>query len=225
MGRQARIVFPQIPHHITQRGNYLQDVFFEDADWRQYLTWLSEYAHRYDSEVWAYCLMANHVHLIVCPHSQESLSRTLAATHTRYSQWINRRIKRGGHLWQGRFSSCPLDDDYLIRVTRYIEMNPVRAGLVAKPVDWPWSSARAHVQGVQDRLLAGASWPPEDLSSRWSEILSEPDDPEILAAIKRHSRTGRPLGSASFIATLEQTSGLHLRTHPRGRPKKDHFSI
>ena len=220
MGRQARVVFPRVPHHVTQRGNYRQDVFFEAGDRVQYLAWLTEYAKKYGLEVWAYCLMTNHIHLIAFPHHQDSLARTLAAAHTRYSRLINRRTRKGGHLWQGRFFSCPLDDEYLIRATRYIELNPVRAGLAAKAADWPWSSARAHLEGIEDRLLAGASWPPEDLRSEWSEILSEPDDPEILTAIRKHTHTGHPLGSASFIATLEKIVGLLLRALPRGRPKK-----
>jgi hypothetical protein len=110
-------------------------------------------------EVWAYCLMTNHIHLIAFPHQQDSLARALAAAHTRYSRLINRRTGKGGHLWQGRFLSCPLDDEYLIIAARYIELNPVRAGLAAKAADWPWSSARAHLERVEDRLLTGASWP------------------------------------------------------------------
>jgi putative transposase len=205
---------------VTQRGNYRQEVFFEAGDRRQYLAWLTDYAQKYGMEVWAYCLMTNHVHIIAFPHSPESLARTLAAAHTRYSQMINRRTGKGGHLWQGRFFSCPLDDDYLIRAARYIEMNPVRAGLAAKAADWPWSSARAHLEGIEDPLLAGASWPPEELRGEWSQILSEPDDQEILSAIRKYTHTGHPLGSDSFIATLEKTVGRLLRALPRGRPKK-----
>ena len=220
MSRQARVVFPRVPHHVTQRGNYRQDVFFEAGDRVQYLAWLTEYAKKYGLEVWSYCLMTNHIHLIAFPHHQDSLARTLAAAHTRYSQLINRRTRKGGHLWQGRFFSCPLDDEYLIRAARYIELNPVRAGLVAKAADWPWSSARAHLEGGEDRLLAGASWPPEDLRSQWPEILSEIDAPKIFAAIRKHTHTGHPLGSASFIAYLEKLVGRRLRALPRGRPKK-----
>ena len=199
MSRQARVVFPRVPHHVTQRGNYRQDVFFEAGDRVQYLAWLTEYSKKYGLEVWAYCLMTNHIHLIAFPHHQDSLARTLAAARTRYSQLINRRTRKGGHLWQGRFFSCPLDDEYLIRAARYIELNPVRAGLVAKAADWPWSSARAHLEGGENRLLAGASWPPEDFRSQWPGILSEYDAPEIFAAIRKHTHTGHPLGSASFI--------------------------
>ena len=169
MSRQARVVFPRVPHHVTQRGNYRQDVFFEAGDRVQYLAWLTEYSKESGLEVWAYCLMTNHIHLIAFPHHQDSLARTLATAHTRYSQLINRRTRKG-HLWQGRFFSCPLDDEYLIRAARYIELNPVRAGLVAKAADWPWSSARAHTKGGENRLLAGASWPPEDFRSQWPGI-------------------------------------------------------
>ncbi len=220
MGRQARIVFPRVPHHVTQRGNYRQDVFFADQDRVQYLTWLGEYAYKDGLEIWVYCLMTNHIHLIAYPHRQDSLARTLAATHTRYSQMVNRRTGRSGHLWQGRFFSCPLDDDYLVRAARYIELNPVRAGLAAQAAAWPWSSARAHLQGVEDQLLAGASWPPDDWRPAWPEILAEPADPETLAALRKHTHSGYPLGSAAFIASLEQLAGRLLRTLPRGRPRK-----
>ena len=100
MSRQARVVFPRVPHHVTQRGNYRQDVFFEVGDRVQYLDWLTEYAKKYGLEIWAYCLMTNHIHLIAFPHHQASLARPLAAAHTRYSQLINRRTRKGGHLWQ-----------------------------------------------------------------------------------------------------------------------------
>jgi putative transposase len=125
--------------------------------------------------------MTNHIHLIAFPYYQDSLARTLATAHTHYSRLINSRTRIGGHLWQGRFFSCPLDDEYLIRAARYIELNPVRAGLVAKAADWLWSNARAYLAGGEDRLLAGASWPPEDLGSQWPEILSEFDALEILS--------------------------------------------
>jgi putative transposase len=133
---------------------------------------------------------------------------------------INKRIRRGGHLWQGPFFFCPLDDAYLIRAARQFELNPVRVGLVAKAADWPWSSARAHLEGGEDRLPAGATWPPEDWRSQWPEILSEPEAPEIFAAIRKHTHTGHLFGSAACIADLEEIAGRRRRPLPRGRPKK-----
>ncbi len=220
MSRKPRNVFPNLPHHLTQRGNYQQDVFLSDADRQQYLLWLREYAEKYQLEVWAYCLMSNHVHLIAVPRREDSLARTLALTHMRYAQYFHRSLKQSGHLWQGRFYSCPLDENHLIQAARYVECNPVRASLVSQATDWPWSSARAHSWGEPNALLDGSHWPPADLRAVWSELLAQPHEPWELDAIRRQTYTGRPLGSESFIAKLERIAGRFLRALPRGRPRK-----
>ena len=142
MPRIARIVAPGLPHHVTQRGNYRQNVFDDDSDRRRYLLWLKEYSHRYDLSILAYCLMSNHVHFIVIPQNDDSIARAFNAAHMLYSQYHNKKINITGHLWQGRFFSCVLDDRHLIATARYIERNPVRALIVKKPYEYIWSSAK-----------------------------------------------------------------------------------
>lgn len=137
MPRIARATVPGTPHHITQRGNNREIIFFDDKDRRRYLKWLKEYTNRHRLEVWAYCLMNNHIHLIVVPEREESLGNALRDTHMRYAQYINRRYRRSGHLWQGRFFSCALDSAHLLAAVRYVERNPVRAGFVMRSEEWP----------------------------------------------------------------------------------------
>jgi len=153
MARIARIVCPGKPHHITQRGNRRQQTFFNDDDYQSYQTLMSDWCKEYGVKIWAYCLMPNHIHLIAIPKTKESLKSAIGEAHRRYTRMINFRKGWRGHLWQGRFSSFILDENYLLACTRYIEMNPVRASLVKKAEDWPWSSASAHIKGKNDMLV------------------------------------------------------------------------
>ena len=152
MPRIARIVAVGLPHHITQRGNYRQEVFLDDSDRRQYLSWIQDYSLKYRLSILAYCLMPNHVHYIAIPQEEDSLAKTFNIAHMRYSQYFNKKIKAGGHLWQGRFYSCILDEPHLLMAAKYIERNPVRARLVKKPWEWRWSSAPAHI-GMESMLF------------------------------------------------------------------------
>src|SRR6185503_8599863 len=145
MPRLARLVVPDIPHHVTQRGNRRQPTFFSDEDYRLYLHLLGEWSRRAGTAVWAWCLMPNHVHLILVPSHEDGLRAALAEAHRRYTRRINAREDWRGHLWQSRFASFPMDEDHLLACARYVELNPVRAGLVARPEHWRWSSARAHL--------------------------------------------------------------------------------
>ena len=147
MARIARVVAPGFPHHITQRGNRRQETFFSDEDYQAYINLMSEWCSLCNVEVWAYCLMPNHIHLIVVPESADGLRLAIGEAHRRYTRRINFREGWRGHLWQGRFTSYVMDEKYLLACVRYIEMNPVRAGLVAKPEEWPWSSVLAHISG------------------------------------------------------------------------------
>lgn len=217
MARRARNVFPDVPHHVTQRGNFRMDVFGDDEDRRQYLDWLRHYADTYGLEILAYCLMPNHIHLIVVPRRADSLGRTLGLAHMRYSQYVNRKVGRAGHVWQGRFFSCPMDDAHLLTATRYVERNPVRAGLVKRAEKWGWSSAGEHLAG---RRLPGASWPDDELLSGWSEVLGEADSPSEIEEIRRQTYTGRPLGDERFVRKLERIVGKVLRRLHVGRPRK-----
>ena len=124
-----------MPHHVTQRGNRRANVFFEESDPRRYLLLLEDYARKYALEIWAYCLMTNHVHFVAVPTSAESLARSFRDSHQAYASWLNRRLGESGHLWQGRFYSTVLDDAHLWAAVRYVERNPVRAALVAHAAD------------------------------------------------------------------------------------------
>ena len=214
MPRIARVVVPGIPHHVTQRGNRRQRVFFRETDYRAYKTILARYCKRERVDVWAYCLMPNHVHLILVPQTVYALRRALSETHRRYSHVINTREGWTGYLWQGRFESYPMDEVHLHRAVRYVELNPVASGICQRPGDWEWSSTRAHLNNRTDGLVD-----PEPLLKR------EPDWPSYLAVgltreetdlIELHGRTGRPLGAKSFIEALEEKLGRQLQLRKPG---------
>ena len=222
MPRFARIIAPGLPHHITQRGNYRQDVFTDDDDRRQYLYWLGDYSQKYGLSILSYCLMSNHIHLIAIPKDENSLARTLNTTHMRYSQYRNNKMGRNGHLWQGRFFSCVMDDNHLLACARYIERNPVRAHIVKKPCDYIWSSAKDHT-GMPHASIIHT----KDLfkyieidQKKWAEYINTSDHPEEVSAIRKYTMNGRPLGSESFINKLERQFGETLRAMPVGRPIK-----
>ncbi len=216
MSRPLRNIFLDIPYHISQRGNYRQPVFFGEADYQQYLEFLWVYAARYGLEILAYCLMPNHIHVIAVAHLELALARTFGLGHMRYTQYIHHRDHRIGHLWQGRFFAAPLDEEYLSRAVRYVEVNPLRAQLVAQPEDWPWSSARTHLQGER---LPGASYPPSEALANWREYLAIDDPVEELNLLRRRTTTGRPIGNEAFITRLESIAGKPLNRE-RGRPRK-----
>jgi putative transposase len=145
MPRIARVVVPDHPYHVTQRGNGRQPIFLDDADRLCYLSWINDYSLKHHLSLLAYCLMENHVHFIVLPGKEDALAKTFSIAHMRYAQYFNRKRKGSGHLWQGRFFSYVLDETYLMAAMRYVERNPVRAKMVEKPWQWEWSSAAAHV--------------------------------------------------------------------------------
>lgn len=223
MPRQARTVFSGIPHHITQRGNRREDVFFNDEDRLAYLAWLQQYCLVFDVEVLAYCLMSNHIHLVAVPASDDGLQRVLKPLHMRYAQRINRARGWTGHLWQGRFFSSPLDDAYLWAVVRYVERNPVRAAMVQRAEQYRWSSAAAHCGGHADALLnTGSDWGRKFLAATdWSAWLAEGDDDDALRTVRRNIDKGLPCGSDEFVSQLGQQAGRLLGYRPQGRPAKD----
>jgi putative transposase len=214
----ARAVVPSLPHHVTQRGNRRQRTFFCRDDYLRYLELMAEWCARYRVEVWAYCLMPNHVHLVAVPESGDGLRRAIAEAHRRYTTEINRREGWTGHLWQGRFASYVMDDRYTLAAARYVELNPIRAQLVAGAADYPWSSARAHLLGRDDRLVRVA--PLLARVERWSSFLGQGASTEDLRSLRGHQNTGRPLGSDAFVDELERALGRVLRPLPGGRPPK-----
>lgn len=222
MPRKARTICPGTPHHVTQRGNRREDVFFTDEDRLTYLKWLTEYAEKHQIDVLAYCLMTNHVHLVVVPAAEEGLHRALKPLHMRYAQRINRREHWKGHLWQGRFFSSAMDDNYLWAAIRYVERNPVRAKMVRKAENYHWSSAAAHVGLRKDAALTAKSYWHKQFESigNWSAWLAEGDNPEQLEVIRRNIDKGLPCGSSRFICKLEKLLAKDLTFRPQGRPRK-----
>ena len=218
MARLARIVVPGIAHHVTQRGVRRMDVFREAADYEFYLSLLSESCARAGTEVWAYCLMTNHVHLILVPGSEDGLRGTLGEAHRRYTSHVNFREGCRGHLWQERFHSFAMDERHLLAAVRYVEMNPVHAGMVDRAEDYPWSSARAHLSGRGDGLVKVRAM--LDRVGNWSEYLATGVDEGLIETLRRHSRTGRPLGDDSFLDLLESKLGKALRPRRPGRKRE-----
>ena len=219
MGRLARVVVPGYPHHVTQRGNRRLPTFFQDDDYRLYLDLLAEECRRQAVEIWAYCLMPNHSHLVPVPATEAGLAAAVGETHRRYTLAVNRRMGWTGHLWQGRFASYPLEGDYLRNVIRYVERNAVRAGLTEHPWDYPYCSAVARVLGRDDPLLTRE--PLHSMIEDWRAFLAVDPDEEILARLRLHARTGRPLGSDAFLRQLEAETGLPLLPQKRGRPRRE----
>lgn len=218
MSRIARVVITGYPYHITQRGNYQQETFADKRDYIRYLTWLEEYKNKYNLSLLAYCLMPNHVHFIAIPEKGDSLAKTFNTCHMRYSQYFNRKRKVVGHLWQGRFYSCALDEKHLYAAIRYVETNPVRAKLVKNPEDWNWSSARFHINNQQGTLsLYGV----DKLINidNWKEYLFQNDDERMILKIRSDTLTGRPSGDIIFIQKFENLLKRQLVSAPIGRPK------
>ena len=221
MARLARIVIPGIPHHVTQRGNRRERTFFEDADYKRYRTMLGDAAKRAGAEVWAYCLMPNHVHLIVVPSGEDGLRRTFADAHRRYTGKINARHEWTGHLWQGRFGAVAMDEAHLLAAVRYVALNPVGAGLVRRARDWPWSSVGAHLSGQDDALVTVA--PLLERYGDFEEILDRQAEEEAStwAALRKSETTGRPVGRSEWLLELEGRSGRKLMPAKPGRKPKE----
>ena len=214
----ARVVAEHYPHHITQRGNRRQDTFFCDDDYRYYIRLMAEWCDKCGVTIWAYCLMHNHVHLVAVPESEGGLRWAIGEAYRRYTRHINFREQWKGHLWQGRFASFLMDEKYLFTATRYIELNPVRAGLVSIPEEYPWSSAKAHMKGRNDDLVKVQ--PLLRMVDDWRQFLSGDVSDEEYELLQRHERTGRPLGGTSFIERLENKLSRILTPQKGGRPKK-----
>ena len=216
MPRMARLVVPEHPHHVTQRGSRKQTTFFCDEDYSMYLDLLRKHLARAGVEIWAYCLMPNHVHMVAVPKQQDSLAGLMRGTHHQYARYINTREGWQGHLWQERFHSFVMDELHLIAAVRYIELNPVRANLCSEPQEWRWSSVHAHLSGIPDSISN-----PRPMCSRipdWSTYLSSPLKGPRDDVLRAHSNTGRPAGNDVFIEKLEAVTGRRLRKKNSGPP-------
>jgi putative transposase len=217
----ARAVVAGIAHHVTQRGNRQEKVFFTHADRERYLELLAEYSSARGLRVLAYCLMTNHLHLVVVPSEEYVLAAVLKPVHLRYAQHVNWTHRLTGRLWQGRYFSCPLDDAHTLAAIRYVEQNPVRARLARQAENYAWSSAAGHVGLRPDALLADISGLGAAAGiTDWAAWLRGPLEDETVRRLQLCTRTGRPLGSEQFLDRLERRTGRILRPQRGGRPRK-----
>jgi len=219
MARFARVVATGVAHHVTQRGNTRRFILDSDTDREVYLGLLRENLAQHGASLIGHCLMSNHVHLAVIPRQPDALALTLKHTHGRYAACWNAKHGSSGHVWQGRFYSCPLDRPHLWEALRYVELNPVRAGLVAEAASWPWSSAAVHCGAAAagawlDMEAWGARWN----AAQWREYLRAGQSESDIMAVRQSTHTGRPLGTAEFVRDLEDKTQRRLTARKGGRP-------
>ena len=215
MARLPRVVIPGVPHHITQRGNRRERTFFEEGDYALYLDLLADAAGRAQAQVWSYCLMPNHVHIVLVPSDEDGLWRTFRRLHRDYTGFINARMRTTGHLWQGRYGSVAMDEAHFVTALRYIALNPVRARLVARAEDWRWSSTRALLAGQDDHVVTVA--PALERVGDFAAFLGEPFDEALTyAALRKAESVGRPVGAPEWLADMEARLGRPLAPQKRG---------
>lgn len=191
-------------------------VFFQERDYNLYKSILAETCEAEGVDIWAYCLMPNHVHLIAVPRSIDALARTFREAHRRYTSYINKREGWSGHLWQDRFASFVMDEPYTLMAARYIERNPVAANLIDRAEAYPWSSAAAHLSGCDDGLVNVG--PLLAMVPDWLGFINAGEKPQAETMLQKHLQSGLPLGSENFIAEVELKTGQTLQRRPRGRP-------
>lgn len=220
MARVARLTGSGYPHHVVQRGNNKERVFLDREDYEKYLSLLEKYSTEKGVPVLAYCLMENHVHLLVRPSEEESLPKMMQGIALCYTQFFNRKRRRTGRLWECRYYSAIVDEEkYLWAVSRYIERNPVRAKIVESPEAYWYSSARAHMLGEPDEVLGESLFDKGELREYRRFLRAE--DEWVLQEIRRQTRAGRPVGDERFLASLSDHLGRRLCFRSRGRPRKE----
>ena len=222
MPRNARQVIPGIAHHVTQRGTNRQEVFRNKVDRQVYLDLVRDNVEDAGVRVGAWCLMTNHLHFVVVPERGDSLAVLFRRVQGRYSQYFNARYRRTGHLWQARFYSCVLSPRHLAVALRYVEFNPVRAGMTGSPEEYPWSSCGAHVgrsewDGLSDRMF----WEERGGEQAWREMLRQPDRPQVQHLLRRCTYAERPFGDERFVQEVEALSGRKWRRWPFERELVD----
>jgi putative transposase len=221
MPRINRVIAPGFPHHITQRGNHRERVFYRDEDRKLYLNLVSEFLPYYGVAVEAYCLLSNHVHLVATPHDRKGLSLALQRVHSDYSRALHLRLRQSGHLWQARFHSTALDEEHYWATMIYVEQNPVRAGLTQSAAEWRWSSARAHLGLASPGFLNLVRWRQRFDPTTWEQSLSYGlGEAAQLERIREATRSGFPLGDNHFRTELEQRFAVKTAPGKPGRPKK-----
>jgi putative transposase len=214
MARLARAVFPGHPHHVTQRGNGRAQTFFDDEDYALYRDLLGRHCAAAGVEIWSWVLMPNHVHLVLVPGDEDGLRRALSVVHGRYAGHIHARLKRTGHFWQGRFGCVAMDETHLGAALRYVALNPVRAGLVERAAEWPWSSVHAQLGRIDDGITCT-----EPVRLRYPDfaaLLAAGEEGEMVARLRKAERIGRPIGESSFLDRLERETGRVLKPRKPG---------
>ncbi len=217
MPRFRRLVVPGFPHHVTQRGVRRQRTFFDERDYRRYLGLAADRLDSASLKILAYCLMPNHIHAVVVPETMNSLANFFGPLHKKYAQHTNLRYEWTGHLWQARFFSVAMDEGHALSAMRYVELNPVRSGLVGRPDEWPWSSARGNLGLVNDRLIVAR--PVTTIVGDWNEYLAMPERQIELKSLRQQTQSGRPEGDAEFVAKLEAATGRRIRARRPGRKR------
>lgn len=220
MPRIARAVAGGYPHHIIQRGNNRGQVFFDKDDRTKYLSLLKKYSDKWKARILVYCLMTNHVHLLIRPNEETSLCKMMQGVALCYTQYLNRKYKRTGRLWESRYYSCIVErEKYLLAVARYIEQNPVRAKIVQEVDDYPYSSARSHINGIGDEILSDLLFE-ESQRKDYSQFIRTSISEEEIEEIRQFTRAGRPLGKEEFVGKMEAKFQRRFFLRPPGRPKK-----
>lgn len=227
MARRGRYYVPDQPFHVIQRGINRAPVFFAEADYRFYLEALGEAASRHHCAIHAYVLMTNHVHLLVTPHRADSIPRTLQSLGRRYVGSVNRRRQRTGTLWEGRYKATVIDGEaHLLTCYRYIELNPVRAGMVAEAADYRWSSHRWHAAGEADQVITdhplyvalGASAGARQAAYRG--LFGAPLAAPVIDQLRQATNGGWAFGDDRFKARVAEAAGRRAAPRPKGRPPK-----
>ena len=219
MPKFPRLVVPGYPHHVTQRGIRRQQTFFDDSDYKAYVDLIKELKAVVGVDIWAYCLMPNHIHMIAIPNTKQGLARLFGVAHHRYAMRVNALHNWRGHLWQERFYSVVMDETHTLAAMRYVELNPVRAGLCKRADDWPWSSVHGNMGHKSDEIVDDSEI--RNIIVDWRRFLFEDSGPGIFDSLRDQTNTGRPTGDEHFIETLERKTGRRIRrSNPGPAPKR-----
>ena len=219
MPKFPRLVVPGYPHHVTQRGVRRQSTFFNDSDYEAYIQLVKALKVVAGVNILAYCLMPNHIHVIAVPEAKDSLARLFGAAHHRYAKRVNANHDWRGHLWQERFYSVVMDETHTLAAMRYVELNPVRAGLCDRADEWPWSSVHGNLGNKRDDMIDDSEV--RNIVSNWQHFLSDDDQASLIDSLRKQTSTGRPTGDDHYIDMLERKTGRRIRRcNPGPAPKR-----